>query len=86
MVISRADVADKLTAFLHHEVSLSELVDWAESAMMDAEFEEAHFDLVRDLVARLGVADVRTFGLTRDECEQMLRRLGYSVHLTIEVV
>ena len=86
MVITRADVAERLSAFLHHEVPLSTLVDWAEQAMMDAEFEEAHFELVRDIVARLGVADVRTFGLTWDECEQMLRRLGYTVHLSIEVV
>jgi len=33
-------VAEKLIAYLHHESSLSELVAWAEQAMLDGEFAE----------------------------------------------
>ena len=35
-------------------------------------------------VARLGVADVRTFGLTWEDCEQLLKQLSYSAHIHIE--
>jgi cobyrinic acid a,c-diamide synthase len=81
MPITRQNVADKLGAYLHHEVSLEELVDWAEQQIMDSEFESA---AVRDVVARLGVADVRAFGLTWDECQRLLNELGYAAQVHIE--
>jgi len=84
-MVSRKMVADKLAAYLHHEISLSELVDWAESEMMDGEFDEQDMPVVRDVVARLGLADVRAFGLTWEDCEEMLRRLGYTARVDIKV-
>ncbi len=33
-------VADKLTACLHGELTLSDLVDWAENIMMESDFEK----------------------------------------------
>lgn len=81
--ITRQMVADKLAAYLQHDLSLANLVSWAESAMMDSEFEGEHFTAIRDVVARLGVADVRAFGLTWDDCEQLLKRLGYAAHVQI---
>ena len=76
-------VAEKLGAYLRHEISLSALVDWAEEAMREGEFAERGFATIRDAVARLGVADVRAFGLTWEDCEQLLRGLGYSTHVSI---
>lgn len=63
-VITRQTVVDKLAAYLHHELSLSGLVAWAETSLMDGEFDGNHFSVIRDVVARVGVADVRAFGLT----------------------
>ena len=83
-VITRQTVVDKLAAYLQHELSLPALVTWAETALMEGEFERNHFGEIRDVVARLGVADVRTFGLTWEDCEQLLKRLGYSAHVHIE--
>ena len=40
MVITRETVAGKLAAYLHHEISLGDLVDWAQLAIMEGEFEE----------------------------------------------
>ncbi len=62
---------------------LADLVEWAESAMMEGEFEPEHFAEIRDVVARLGVADVRAFGLTRDDCQGLLGKLGYSAHVSL---
>ena len=81
--ITRQTVADKLAAYLRHDLSREDLVAWAESAMMDGEFEREHFAEVRDVVARLGVADVRAFGLTWEDCEQLLGRLGYTARVKI---
>ena len=82
-VITRQMVADTLAAYLQHDLSLADLVAWAESAMMDGEFEPQHFAAIRDVVARLGVADVRAFGLTWEDCELLLKRLGYAAHVQI---
>jgi hypothetical protein len=38
---------------------------------------------IRDVVARVGVADVRAFGLTWEDCEQLLTQLGYSAQVSI---
>jgi hypothetical protein len=59
------------------------LVSWAESAIMDGEFDPANFPTIRDVVARIGLADVRAFGLMWEDCEQLLTQLGYSAQVTI---
>ena len=81
MRITRQTVADKVGAHLRRELPLEELVDWAEQAVMDAEFES---DAVRDAVARLGVADVRAFGLTWEDCRGLLNTLGFDADVRIE--
>jgi hypothetical protein len=78
MTITRATVTEKLAAYLRHELTLDGLVSWAESALMDGEFDPAHLPTIRDVVARIDVADVRAFGLTWEDCEQLLTQLGYS--------
>lgn len=76
-------VVEKLTSYLHHELKLEELVDWAENIMMDGDFDENNYEILRDIVGRLGVADVRTFGITWEECERFLNQLGYSVKIQV---
>jgi len=83
MEITKETVAEKLAAYLRHELTLAELVDWAEEAMQEGQFAEPGFAAIRDAVARVGVADVRAFGLTWDDCEQMLRRLGYQARVSV---
>ena|ERR1051326_816602 len=83
MTITAKKVAEKIGAYLHHKLTLAQLVDWAERAMMDGVFEAKRHDLIRDTVARLGVADVRAFGLTWEDCEQFLEQLGYVARVEI---
>jgi hypothetical protein len=82
-MITRPIVANKIAGYLHGEASLAQLVDWAESAIRDGEFDERDTDVLRSVVARLGVADVRAFGLEWNDCEQMLRQLGYAARVDI---
>lgn len=84
MQLTRELVVRNLDAYLHHQLSLDDLVASANAAMMEGDFEEEHFDAVRDVVARLGLADVRAFGLTWEECENLLKQLGY--HARVEIV
>jgi hypothetical protein len=83
MKITRQTVADKLRAYLRHELPLTQLVDWAEQAMSEGEFDEQDFQSIRDAVAKLGLADVKAFGLTWEDCESLLKRLGYSLQVDV---
>jgi hypothetical protein len=83
MQLTREMVVRKLEAYLLHQLSLDDLDAWANDAMMDGEFEEEHFDTNRDAVARLGLADVRAFGLTWEDCEKLLKQLGYNARVEI---
>ena len=83
MLITKKIAADKIAAYLHHDVTLAQLVDWAEHAMMEDEFEEDGLAAIRAAVSRLGVADVRAFGLTWEDCEELLGQLGFSARVTI---
>ncbi|MCB0158816.1 MAG: hypothetical protein KDD83_11850 [Caldilineaceae bacterium] len=81
MIVTRAVVAAQFTAYLKGNLPLPDLVDWAEDAMMNAEFDPADADIIRPIVARLGAADVRAFALDWQECQAMLAQLGYVVRL-----
>jgi hypothetical protein len=86
MIVTRQIVAQKLGAYLRHGLTLAELVDWAEEAMREGELDASGFSEIRDAIARLGLADVRAFGLSWDDCEGLLRRLGYAAHVEIQAV
>ncbi len=83
MMITKQTVAEQIAAYLHHEISLAQLVDWAENAIMDGEFAEREMGALRSVIARLGVADVRAFGLSWEDCETFLRQLGYAARVDV---
>jgi len=83
MTITKQTVADKIAAYLHHEMTLAQLVDWAENALMDGELAEGDAKILSSLIARLGVADVRAFGLAWDDCEELLHKLGFSPRVEV---
>ncbi len=83
MTITKQTVADKIAAYLHHEMTLTELVDWAERALMDGELSERDIKILSSVIARLGVADVRAFGLAWDDCEELLHKLGFSPRVEV---
>lgn len=83
MTITKQTVADKLAAYLHHEITLAQLVDWSERALMDGEFAGQDAQTISSVVARLGVADVRAFGLAWEDCEELLRKLGFAPRVEV---
>ena len=83
MTITKQTVADKIAAYLHHEITLAQLVDWAEQAMMDGELAECDVKTLSTVIARLGLADVRAFGLAWEDCEELLHKLGFSPRVEV---
>lgn len=86
MTITRQIVADKIAAYLHHEITVAQLADWAEQAMMDGAFDERDAKTLSTVIARLGVADVRAFGLAWEDCVELLRQLGFSPRVEVVAV
>ena len=86
MKITRQIVVDQMADYLNGKVSQAELVDWAECAMMDADFEEADTEVLSDIVGRLSSADVAEFGLRWQGCKEFLRRLGYRATVRVSKV
>ena len=82
-MVTKQTVAGKIAAYLRHDISLVELVSWAEDAMMNGDFAEDETSTIAAVVARLGVADVRAFGLAWEDCEQLLGQLGYAARVDI---
>lgn len=83
MIITTSLTCNKLLAYLNQQITLNNLVDWAENALCDAEFEKENFELLRDIIARLGVADVRQFGLSWADCTHFLKQLGYQTKVEV---
>ncbi len=83
MTITKQAVAGRIADYLHHRITQAELVDWAETALMDGEFDDRDAATLSAVVARLGVADVRAFGLTWEDCEELLGRLGFAARVEI---
>lgn len=76
-MITRDTLAFRIRDYLQQRMTRAALVDWAEHAVMEEEFDARDLDAIRDITSRLGLADVREFGLTWEDCEGSLSRLGY---------
>ncbi len=82
-MITRNTLATQLRDYLQHRITRATLVDWAEQAMMEEEFDNRDLDTIRDITSRLGLADVREFGLTWEDCDGYLSRLGYRTRVDV---
>ena len=83
MKITRQIAADKIADYLHGKLPQADLVDWAERAMMDADFDEEDTEVLSEIIGRLGLADVAEFGLRWQDCEEFLRRLGFRAKVIV---
>ena len=79
-MITREIVAKVLGDYLHGDLALSELVDWSENSIAEEEFENAK---LLEIVGRLGLADVRAFGLAWEDFREMLRALGLAARVDL---
>lgn len=83
MFVTKDILTDKLTKYLNNEISLDDLVDWAEKMLCEEDFDKKSFELIRDILSRLGLADVKEFGLSWEDCREYLHRLGHTATVSI---
>ncbi len=84
-MITKKTVAEKIAAYLHHEITLAQLVNWSEGALIDGQFDVKDASLLADVTARLGLSDVKAFGLTWENCEELLGMLGFAPRIDVVV-
>ena len=77
-------MAQYLIDYLNHRITLTQLVDWAENAMIDPELETGYEKVIMQALGRIGVADVKTFGLLWEDCEGIMEQLGFVIKVDLE--
>ena len=81
MNVTKKIAGKKILNYLQHKISLNELVGWAENAIMKSDFEKNEAKALREVLGRIGLADVKMFGLTWEESEKLMRKLGYKMKI-----
>jgi hypothetical protein len=82
MIITRQTVREKLLAYLNRQITLAELVDWAENTFIDDVLEpDEDVDMLNDILSYLAAADTAQFPLTWDICAGFLEELGVQVRV-----
>ena len=85
-MITKKVIANKLLAHLQHRVSLTELVAWAEQTLLDTDYKDDSAHTIRNILAQLGMADVKGFGLEWRDCEIIMEKLGFKLEVNAREV
>lgn len=86
-MITREVVRQKLLAYLNQQITLAELVDWAENCFIEGGFTpDEDIRLLRDIVSYLAAADTSDFPLTWDVCQDFMQQLGMRLRVVAETV
>jgi hypothetical protein len=82
MIITKQTVRDKLLAYLNDQISLGELVNWAENTFIDDILEPpADTEMLNDILGYLAAADTRQLPLTWAICADFLKQLGVRIQV-----
>lgn len=82
-MVTRSIIAQKLDSYLQGSETVEQLVDWAERSLMDEDLDSGNIEVISDALARIGLADVREFGLTWRDCRDILESLGYRARVDV---
>lgn len=82
-MLTRQIVAQQLGEYLNHKITLAVLVDWAENAIMNGDLEEGNEKLIMQALGRIGAADVKDFGLLWEDCENIMKDLGFLIKVDV---
>lgn len=82
-MITKQVVADKIAAWLRHEITQAQVVAWAEEAVCEGDFGDQDAAVLMRVVGRLGLADAKEFGLGWEDCEELLKCLGFTAKVEI---
>ena len=86
-IITREVLLEKLYAFIRHETTLPELVNWAENVFVDDDVDvdvEGDTELLMDIIFCLAGSDTDLYPLTWDVLAGFVERLGGKMPVIVE--
>ncbi|MCY3907493.1 MAG: hypothetical protein OXF63_09630 [Anaerolineaceae bacterium] len=84
-MVTKPVLLEKLYAFIRHETTLPQLVDWAENWFVDGEFDmKDDVEMITDIMMYLAAADSRGFPLTWDILSEFVEKLGGKMPAIVE--
>lgn len=83
MVVTKEVLTNMIVEYLNRKIGKDRLVDWAEDMICNAEFSEKDANLIKEILSYLGLADVKEFGLSWDDCYNYLHKLGHKVTVMV---
>ncbi|HYD89931.1 MAG TPA: hypothetical protein VEA37_00410 [Flavobacterium sp.] len=78
-MIIKQEVANQLLKYLNQRLTIAELVEWAEFSIMEGNIEPESSKIIMQALGRMGVSDVKEFGLLWEDCEAIMKSLGYDI-------
>ena len=84
-MVTRKTIANQLLAYLNHRISLVELVSWAEQAIMDGDIETDYTKPIMQALGRIGLADVKEYGLVWEDCQSIMHSLGFTIRVDADL-
>ncbi len=78
-MITKQAIAQELLKYLNHQIKLAQLVDWAENAIVQGGIEPTDTKALMQILGRIAAADVKEFGILWEDCEGIMRQLGYEI-------
>lgn len=83
-MITRQHVSENLLVYLNEQITLAELVDWAENALVTGGFgPEEDVDRLMDIVMYLAAADSPRFPLMWGVCLDFMKQLGSPIKVVL---
>ena len=64
MKVTKDILASKILNFLNKRILVEEFANWAETAMIESNYEEKFFDEISEILSKIGVINVKGFELS----------------------
>lgn len=77
MQVTRELLAGKILDHLNRRIAANDLAEWAETAMIESDYEEAYFTEIAEGLAKIGVMNVKGFELPIAFFLNLLIKLDY---------
>lgn len=81
-MVTRQHVADMIARYVHGDLTLRGLVDWAERLFIDEPFEAGHEQAIAEVAGYLAGTDMPDmFPLTPQVVSDLLQKVGYRLEV-----
>lgn len=77
MKITKEILASKILEYLNRKITANDLATWAETAMIDSDYQKEYFNEISEALAQIGLINVKSFELPIAFFLNILIKLDY---------